>query len=587
MWLARSARLLAASGVGMQSFLHRRETEPYIDDREPELDAASQPYAAAVARRQRSPEQYLHVKVSAQGRVATLTLDVQERAALMGEYPLKLNSSDFGVEHEIYDALNRIMFEYPSTETVVLASASSAIFSAGANISMLQKEKPSYLTAFVRYANVTRCALEELTRRTGIGTVAALSGSAAGAGYELALAAERIVLVDDGHSAVSLPEVPLLGVIPASGGLTRIIDKRKVRRDFADIFCTRQEGIRGKRALEWKLVDALARPSSFDQEVNRLVTDRMRGSKEPAGVTRGIAWPPLRPVVEGDQVRYRNVTLAIDAGKRTAEVTIHAPESGALNKFEDILARGEAFYYIAMFRELEDALLRLELDHPQIGLVVFRLIGSFEPLVRYDRILESHREHRVVQALSTLISTVLKRIDHSPKSYFTLLYEDDYPAGTALEIALASDRVYARPGGRLQLSPANWGMFAMANGLSRLFTRCAGDQDRVAGLCDQQTAIDVEDACSAGLVTEVVDSLDWDTDVRLAVEERTHFSPEALCGMEANLRLWGPETLETKIFGRLAAWQTFIFARENALGAQGAIRSYGGPHRPVFRWDRP
>lgn len=551
-----------------------------------QLRSSTQPYATAAERRRQSPDAYLHVKLSVDGDVATLALDVQEDAALMGRYPLKLNSSDLGVEHEICDGLNRILFEHPSVRAVVLSSDKPNIFSAGANIPMLRESRAPLLMSFVRYANVTRCCIEEITRRSGIGFIAALRGSAAGAGYELALAAETIALVNDGWSAVSLPELPMLGVIAASGGLTRLVDKRMVRRDIADMFCSRAEGMRGQRALKARLVDVIFPPSSFDRDVARLASDRARRTETAEGAERPIAWSPLSPVVQGDRIAYRYVTVTIDAEHRRAEIVLRGPETASPHSFEGIFEQGDSFYYIALFRELEDAIMRLEFDRPEIGLILIQPSGSFESLLEYDQMLEKYQDRRIVKSIQVLIGTILKRIDYSPKSYFALLHEDACPAGPILEVALACDRIYASPGSRVLLTAANWGTFPMGNGLSRLATRHLGGPTQLEALRRQREPLCDEDDLGA-IVTAVVDPLDWDTDVRHAIEERTSFSPDALCGMEANLRFPGPETFETKIFGRLAAWQTLIFARQSVRGPQATLNHHGTDKRPMFWWDRP
>jgi benzoyl-CoA-dihydrodiol lyase len=551
-----------------------------------QLRSSTQPYATAAERRRLSPNAYLHLKLAVDGDVATLALNVQEDAALMGIYPLKLNSSDLGVEHEIYDGLNRILFEHPSVRVVVLASDKSNIFSAGANIPMLRESRASILTGFVRYSNVTRCCIEEITRRCGIGFIAAIRGSAAGAGYELALAAETIALVNDRWSAVSLPELPLLGVIPASGGLTRLIDKRMVRRDIADLFCSRAEGMRGQRALSSRLVDVIFPPSSFDRDVARLASDRARRTETSNRAESPIAWSPLSPVVQGNRIMYRYVTLTLDTDHRRAEIFLRGPETSSPRRFEGILEQGDSFYYIALFRELEDAIMRLEFDQTEIGLILIHPSGSFESLLEYDQMLENYQHTRIVKSIQVLISTILKRIDYSPKSYFTLLREDDCPAGPVLEVALACDRIYALPGSRILLTAANWGAFPMGSGWSRLATRYLGGPMHIEELRSRRGPLCEEEDLTA-IVTAVVDPLDWDTDVRHAIEERTSFSPDALCAMEASLRFPGPETLETKIFGRLSAWQTFIFARQSVRGHEATLNHHGPEKRPLFWWDRP
>jgi benzoyl-CoA-dihydrodiol lyase len=536
-----------------------------------------------------SPEQYHHWKLSFEGPVATLSMDVQEDAGLSAEYRLKLNSYDLGVDIELADAIQRIRFEHPEVRTVVINSLKERIFCAGANIFMLRGSSHAWKVNFCKFTNETRLAIEDASANSGIKFLAALNGICAGGGYELALACDEIILVDDGNSAVSLPETPLLAVLPGTGGLTRVVDKRKVRRDLADFFGTVAEGIKGKRAVEWRLVDAVYPTSQFKDRVAKRALELAAMSDRPSNGP-GIALTPLTPDVTDDALRYSSVTLDIDREKRTATLTVRGPEGALADSPEAILAAGDRFWPLRAFRELDDALLRLRVNEPTIGTVVVKTVGDSTAVLSADEILLKHQDHWAVREIVHFIKRTLKRMDLTSRSFFALIEPGSCFAGTLFELALASDRQYMlddpEQPNTIALSGMNAGPLPMSNGITRLQTRFLGEPDRVEEVLSEQEPFDAQQAYEAGLVSFAPDELDWDDEVRLAVESRAAFSPDALTGMEANLRFAGPETMETKIFGRLTAWQNWIFQRPNAVGEKGALTAYGSQSRPEFDFNR-
>ena len=545
--------------------------------------------AAAPVTFETDPSQYKHWKLSFDGPVATLSMDVREDAGLRPDYKLKLNSYDLGVDIELADAIQRIRFEHPEVKAVVVNSLKERIFCAGANIFMLGGSSHGFKVNFCKFTNETRLAMEDASANSGIKFLAALNGICAGGGYELALACDEIFLVDDGNSAVSLPETPLLGVLPGTGGLTRVVDKRKVRRDLADFFSTVAEGVKGKRAVEWRFVDAVYPTSRFKDEVSRRAKELAAQSDRPASGP-GIALKPLNPKVTDTQVTYGFVTLVIDRSKRVAEITIKAPDTPQPDSAEAIVAAGDAFWALRAFREFDDALLRLRLNEPEVGTVTVRAVGDPEAVLAVDRTLDANRKHWGVREIIHFIKRTLKRMDLTSRSFFALIEPGNAFAGTLFELALASDRAYMlddpdKPNS-IALSAMNGGSYPMSNGLTRLQTRFLGDPDKVEELLAAGEPFEPQDALDAGLVFSAPDDLDWDDEVRLAIEERAALSPDALTGMEANLRFAGPETLETKIFGRLTAWQNWIFQRPNAVGERGALKVYGREGRPEFDWRR-
>jgi benzoyl-CoA-dihydrodiol lyase len=537
-----------------------------------------------------SPERYRHWKLAFDGPVATLSMDVQEDAGLSPDYRLKLNSYDLGVDIELADAIQRIRFEHPEVRTVVVTSLKERIFCAGANIFMLRGSTHAWKVNFCKFTNETRLAIEDASAGSGLKFLAALNGICAGGGYELALACDEIILVDDGNSAVSLPETPLLGVLPGTGGLTRVVDKRKVRRDLADFFGTIAEGVRGKRAVEWRLVDAVYPTSQFKERVARRAQELAATSDRPAGAA-GIRLNRLNAQETEGGVSYSAVTLEFDRARRAATLTVHAPEPGAQPSTpEEIVPAGDQFWPLRAFRELDDALLRLRLNEPSIGTVVVKTVGDPAAVLAVDETLLKHQDHWLVREIIGHMKRTLKRMDLTSRSFFAFIEPGSCFAGSLFELALAADRSYMlddpeRPN-TVALSPMNGGPLPMSNGLTRLQTRFLGTPERVDEVLAEKEPFDAMAAMDAGLVSFAPDELDWDDEVRLAVESRAAFSPDALTGMEANLRFAGPETMETKIFGRLTAWQNWIFIRPNAVGEKGALTAYGTQQRPEFDFNR-
>jgi len=536
-----------------------------------------------------SPDRYRHWKLTFDGPIATLSMDVQEDAALTPDYKLKLNSYDLGVDFELADAVQRIRFEHPEAHAVVITSLKERVFCAGANIFMLRGSTHAWKVNFCKFTNETRLAIEDASQHSGIKFLAALNGITAGGGYELALACDEIFLVDDGNSAVSLPETPLLGVLPGTGGLTRVVDKRKVRRDLADVFATVAEGIKGKRAVEWGLVDAVYPTSQFKQRVAERARELASRSDRPAS-GRGITLTPLKPKVTDSSVTYSAVDLQIDRDKRVATLTVTAPEDPQPSTPDAIVAAGDRYWPLRAFRELDDALLRLRLNEPLIGTIVLKTHGDPEAVLAVDEMLLAHQDHWLVREIVHLMKRTLKRLDLTARSFFALIEPGSCFAGSLFELALAADRSYMLDNpdqeNTISLSGMNGGPLRMSNGLTRLETRFLADPKRPADLLAHDGPFDAEEALEAGLVSFAPDELDWDDEVRLAIESRAALSPDALTGMEANLRFAGPETMETKIFGRLSAWQNWIFIRPNAVGDKGALTAYGSQSRPEFDFKR-
>jgi benzoyl-CoA-dihydrodiol lyase len=536
-----------------------------------------------------SPDKYRHWKLAFDGPIATLSMDVQEDAGLSPDYRLKLNSYDLGVDIELADAIQRIRFEHPEVHTVVITSLKERIFCAGANIFMLRGSTHAWKVNFCKYTNETRLAIEDASAHSGLKFLAALNGICAGGGYELALACDELFLVDDGNSAVSLPETPLLGVLPGTGGLTRVVDKRKVRRDLADFFGTIAEGVRGKRAVEWRLVDAVAPTSQFKEKVARRAKELAAKSDRPSSGP-GIILNPLNPEVSEHIVKYSSVTLEIDRQKRVATLTVYAPTSEQPTTAEAILGAGDQYWPLRAFRELDDALLRLRLNEPMIGTVVVKTVGDAAAVLAVDETLLQHKDHWFVREIIHFMKRTLKRMDLTSRSFFALIEPGSCFAGSLFELALAADRSYMLDdpdqANSIALSPMNGGPLPMSNGLTRLQTRFLGEPERPDEVLSEKEPFDPQAALDAGLISFAPDELDWDDEVRLAVEGRAALSPDALTGMEANLRFAGPETMETKIFGRLTAWQNWIFIRPNAVGEKGALTAYGSQTRPEFDYNR-
>jgi benzoyl-CoA-dihydrodiol lyase len=536
-----------------------------------------------------APEQYKHWRLQFDGAVATLAMDVQEDAPLAEGYKLKLNSYDLGVDIELADAIQRLRFEHPEVRVVVIKSLKPRIFCAGANIYMLGTSAHAFKINFCKFTNETRCAIEDASAHSGQRYIAALNGTASGGGYELAIACDEIYLIEDGSSAVSLPEVPLLGVLPGTGGLTRLVDKRKVRRDRADVFSTLAEGLRAKRAKEWGLIDDYFPTSKFDEGVAARV-QQLIGESAPQQAARGIALHPLQVEATNDGREYKHVSLKLNRAGRYADLTVRGPEADLPTTPAEIERLGDAYWPLQAYRELDDALLHLRINELEIGLVCLRTAGEIENVLAVDRTLAAHREHWLVREIILNMARVLRRLDLTAKSFFALVEPGSCFAGNLLELALSADRTYMlnNPDEQVELatSELNAGALPMSNRLTRLQSRFLAEPERVAEVLAREARFDTEAAEKFGLVTFAPDEFDWDDEVRIAIEERTSLSPDALTGMEASLRFAGPETLDTKIYGRLTAWQNWIFYRPNATGPQGALTNFGKPTQPQFDYKR-
>ncbi|MBC7931792.1 MAG: benzoyl-CoA-dihydrodiol lyase [Rubrivivax sp.] len=536
-----------------------------------------------------SPEQYNHWKLSVDGPVATLSMDVQEDETLNEGYKLKLNSYDLGVDIELSDAVQRLRFEHPEVKVVLVTSLKPRIFCAGANIYMLGTSAHGFKVNFCKFTNETRCSIEDASHHSGQRYVAALNGTASGGGYELAIACDEIYLVDDGNSAVSLPEVPLLGVLPGTGGLTRLVDKRKVRRDRADVFSTLAEGLKAKRATEWGLIDGYFPTSKFQEGVRERVEKIVEeGGERNAGP--GIKLGPLDVEITDEGRDYRHVSLKLKREGRYAELTVRGPEATQPASADEIVALGDSYWPLRAYRELDDALLYMRLNEPEIGLVLVRTEGEIDDVLAVDKTLVENRDHWLVREIILNMARVLRRLDLTAKSFFALAGPGSCFAGNLLELLLASDRSYmlSDPDQKVELAVGELsaGALPMSNGLTRLQSRFLAEPARADEVLAHEARFDTDEADDAGLVTFAPDDLDWDDEIRVAVEERTSLSPDALTGMEASLRFAGPETMDTKIYGRLTAWQNWIFQRPNAVGPQGALTNYGKPTQPQFDYKR-
>jgi benzoyl-CoA-dihydrodiol lyase len=537
------------------------------------------------------PSRYRHWHLSFDGPVATLAMDVSEDGGLRPGYELKLNSYDLGVDIELYDAMQRLRFEHPEVRAVVLTSGKERVFCAGANIRMLNQSSHGWKVNFCKFTNETRNAMEEATAESRQAYLCAVNGPCAGGGYELALATDWIVMADDGSTSVALPEVPLLAVLPGTGGLTRLVDKRKVRRDRADFFCTLEEGIKGQRAVEWRLVDEVVPRSRLDETIRRRAAEMAARSDRPPNA-KGITLTPLARTIEGDRLTYSAVTCVIDRARGIAGITIAGPASAPPATVEGIHDAGVAFWPLALARELDDLILHLRANEDGIGIWVFRTEGSGDFVEAHDRALQEHASDWLVREIRLYLKRTFKRLDVSSRSVFALIEPGSCFVGTLLELALAADRSYMLDGvldgdGRkpaaVRLTGMNFGAYPMVNGLTRLASRFLAEPERVLDL-KRRIGEDLNAAAAdtAGLVTFTPDDIDWEDEVRIGLEARAAFSPDALTGMEASLRFGGPETLESKIFSRLSAWQNWIFQRPNAVGDKGALRVYGTGQRSEF-----
>jgi benzoyl-CoA-dihydrodiol lyase len=542
---------------------------------------------------QTDPSRYRHVSLSFDGPIATLALDIDEDAGLRPGYKLKLNSYDLGVDIELHDALNRIRFEHPEVRTVVVTSLRDRIFCSGANIFMLGVSSHAWKVNFCKFTNETRNGIEDSSAHSGLKFLAAVNGACAGGGYELALACDEIILVDDRSSSVSLPEVPLLGVLPGTGGLTRVTDKRRVRHDLADIFCTTNEGVRGQRAKDWRLVDELAKPAVFAERVRERALELAQASDRPADA-RGIALSPITRTIEADALRYPNLEVEIDRAKRQATFTVKAPRGEQAAGIDAIVEAGAAWWPLALARELDDAILSMRTNELEIGTWLMKTEGEAAAVLAADAALLEHRDHWFVRETIGALRRTLARLDVSSRSLFALIEPGSCFAGTFAEFALACDRSYmaALPEEpdrepRLTLSEANFGLYPMVTGQSRLARRFY-EEAPAMDVCRARIGepLSPAESLELGLVTYAPDDLDWDDEVRIALEERAAMSPDALTGLEANLRFNGPENMATRIFGRLTAWQNWIFQRPNAVGEKGALKRYGTGEKAQFDMNR-
>lgn len=538
------------------------------------------------------PGQYRHWRLTFDGPVATLAMDVAEDGGLRPGYKLKLNSYDLGVDIELHDALQRIRFEHPEVRSVVVTSMKDRIFCSGANIFMLGLSTHAWKVNFCKFTNETRNGIEDSSRHGGLKFIAALNGACAGGGYELALACDEIMLIDDRSSAVALPEVPLLGVLPGTGGLTRVTDKRRVRHDHADIFCTLVEGVRGQRAKDWRLVDEVVKPAQFDAAVRERALALAQASDRPAGEA-GVALTPLARTESADSLSYRYVDIQLDRARRQATWTVRGPQAPVESELSDILAAGAGWWPLQMARELDDAILSMRTNELDIGTWILKTEGDPDAVLAADAALQRHADHWFIRETAGMLRRTLARLDVTSRSLFALIEPGSCFAGTLLELAMAADRSYMlddeenpRPA-RIVVGERNFGAYPLVNGQSRLQRRFYEETqplEAVRGRAGQ--ALSAADALELGLVTYAPDSIDWDDEVRMVLEERRALSPDALTGLEANLRFGGQETMETRIFGRLTAWQNWIFNRPNAAGEKGALKLYGKGEQAAFDWNR-
>jgi benzoyl-CoA-dihydrodiol lyase len=535
-----------------------------------------------------SPAQYRHWRLELDAPVAHLIMDVNPAAPLTPGYELKLNSYDLGVDIELNDAIQRLRFEHPEIRAVILRSGNDKVFCAGANIRMLGQSTHGHKVNFCKFTNETRLAIEDATDHSGQTYLCAIKGSAAGGGYELALACYHLMLIDDRKSSVSLPELPLLAVLPGTGGLTRITDKRKVRRDLADLFCTTEEGVRGKRAVQWRLVDEVIPPSAWVEAVDSRARQLAAESDRPAGVP-GVALTPLSRRITENEIAYPHVTIVLDRAAGRATLTVAGPSLPPPASLDAAIAQGAEFWPLAMARALDDAILHLRTNEPELGIWLFRTEGEAVHILAHDDFLTAHAQHWLIREITLYLKRTFKRLDVTSRSLIALVEGGSCFAGTLAELAFAADRALMFAGGNatITLSPMNFGPLPMGNGLTRLATRFFGEP---ATLAKAETLLheplDAQAAVDLGLVTAAYDETDWEDELRILLEERASFSADSLTGLEANLRFAGPETMETRIFGRLTVWQNWIFLRPNASGADGALARYGTGQQPHFDRNR-
>jgi benzoyl-CoA-dihydrodiol lyase len=569
------------------------EDRPTTGGAEATAPAPDQPPARVEVSFDTSPEAYKHWTLSVDDEVATLTLDVAEDGGIVPGYELKMNSYDLGVDIELHDAVQRVRFEHPEAKALVITSGKERMFCAGANIRMLAASPHSWKVNFCKFTNETRNGIEDASAHSGLPSIAAVNGTAAGGGYELALACDQIVLIDDNSSSVSLPEVPLLGVLPGTGGLTRVVDKRGVRRDLADVFSTTAEGIRGDRAVKWRLVDGIAKGRDFSADIARRAAEAAASSSRPGAGAQGVQLTPLHREVDGDTTRYEHVRVVLDRESGTAAITVLGP-TGVPDSLDQLHEQGDSAWFLAMTRQLDDVILRLRTNELAIGTWLLRSEGDVETAAAMDEFLLAHRDHWLVNETIGFYKRTVKRLDTTSRSLFALIEPGSCFVGALAEIAFAADRLFMlegqfeddenpAPPAVLRLDEFNTGLLPMGNDLTRLQVRFLGSAAELAAAeAAAGRNLPAAEALELGLVTSAPDDIDWEDEIRLVIEERRSFSPDALTGMEANLRFAGQETPETKVFGRLTAWQNWIFQRPNAAGPEGALRRYGTGQRADY-----
>ena len=541
-----------------------------------------------------NPKTYKHWKIEIHKNVCNLIFNVDEDKGLIGDYKLKLNSYDLGVDIELFDALQRLRFEYPYVNLIIIKSGNDRAFSAGANIKMLAEASHAHKVNFCKYTNETRNFLESSLFESGQYSICSIEGVCAGGGYELALSCDHILLLDDGSSSVSLPEVPLLAVLPGTGGLTRVTDKRKVRKDLADVFCTMEEGVKAQKAQEWKLVDTITKKSNYNDVLNKIIKENVKNdNSHKNGIKLGVL---NKQIITEDHIKYSALELLIDRSNKNAKIIFNSPDKQNFENEEDILKQGDQFWLLRCARELDDILLHLRFNELDLGVIIFSSQGSLENVLHYDSLFHKYKSNWFINEIKYLWNRTLKRIDLTSRSLVTLIEPGSCFAGFLTEIIFASDRSYMaegifdesnNPEAKIALTKSNFNFFKMSNGITRLETRFLSEPNTIKELEDLAgKELNSQTASENGLITFSFDDIDWEDEVRIFLEERSSFSPDSMTGLEANLRFAGPETMETKIFGRLTAWQNWIFQRPNAVGEEGALKKYGSGNRSKFNWER-
>ena len=541
-----------------------------------------------------NPKTYKHWKIEIHKNVCNLIFNVDEDKGLIGDYKLKLNSYDLGVDIELFDALQRLRFEYPYVNLIIIKSGNDRAFSAGANIKMLAEASHAHKVNFCKYTNETRNFLESSLFESGQYSICSIEGVCAGGGYELALSCDHILLLDDGSSSVSLPEVPLLAVLPGTGGLTRVTDKRKVRKDLADVFCTMEEGVKAQKAQEWKLVDTITKKSNYNDVLNKIIKENVKNdNSHKNGIKLGVL---NKQIITEDHIKYSTLELLIDRSNKNAKIIFNSPDKHNFKNEEDILKQGDQFWLLRCARELDDILLHLRFNELDLGVIIFSSQGSLENVLHYDSLFHKYKSNWFINEIKYLWNRTLKRIDLTSRSLVTLIEPGSCFAGFLTEIIFASDRSYMaegifdesnNPEAKIALTKSNFNFFKMSNGITRLETRFLSEPNTIKELEDLAgKELNSQTALENGLITFSFDDIDWEDEVRIFLEERSSFSPDSMTGLEANLRFAGPETMETKIFGRLTAWQNWIFQRPNAVGEEGALKKYGSGNRSKFNWER-